>query len=209
MRKKISVPTLRRLPRYYRIVCEHLERGGEYIRSSEIAFKLDVDETQVRKDISAINYSGKPKIGFNAREFKAHLEKFLNLTKAKKALLIGVGNLGLALAKYNGFKKYGLDIVALFDIDPQKIGLKVGDKEVYHVSRLREKASEMGIKVAILAIPEEQAQKMADMAVAGGVKAIWNFAPTFIEVPDGIIVSNQDLAADFVVLSMKLNGQQV
>ncbi len=205
MQKKLSAPTLRRLPRYYRIICEYFDRGEKYIRSCEIAHKLDVDETQVRKDIAAINYSGKPKIGFNTGEFKTHLEKFLNLTEAKKAFLIGVGNLGLALAKYNGFSNYGLDIVALFDNDPQKIGLKIGDKEVFHVCQLPEKIRQEAIKIVVLAIPGEQAQKMTDLAIKCGIKAIWNFAPTNIEVPKEVIVSNQDLAADFVVLSMKLN----
>lgn len=207
MQKKLSSPTLRRLPRYYRIVCEHFDRGEEYIKSCEIARKLDVDETQVRKDISAINYSGKPKIGFNTGEFKSHLERFLDLGNTKNAFLVGVGNLGLALAKYNGFNTYGLRIVALFDNDPQKIGLKVGDKEVFHVSQFMEKAREHDVKIAVLAIPGEKAQKMADLAVESGVKAIWNFSPANIEVPKGVIVSNQDLAADFVVLSMKINEQ--
>ncbi len=205
MQKKLSAPTLRRLPRYYRIVCEYYERGEEYIRSCEIAGKLDVDETQVRKDIAAINYSGKPKIGFNIGEFKFHLENFLDLSRPKKAFLIGVGNLGLALAKYNGFSNYGLDIVALFDTDPQKIGLKVGEKEVFHVSEIVNKAKQDNIKIVVLAIPGEEAQKMANLVIEAGIKAIWNFAPVDIEVPGGIIVSNQDLAADFVVLSMKLN----
>jgi len=207
MQKKLSGPTLRRLPRYYRIVCEHCERGEEYIRSCEIACKLDVDETQVRKDISAINYSGKPKIGFNTGEFKAHLENYLDLLNTKKAFVIGVGNLGLALAKYNGFSKYGLDIVALFDNDPQKVGIKIGTKEVFPISRLSEMIKQEQVKIIVLAIPGEEAQKMANIAVESGVKAIWNFAPVNIEVPEGIIVSNQDLAADFVVLSMKIAEQ--
>lgn len=207
MQKNLSAPTLRRLPRYYRIVCEYYERGKEYIRSCEIARKLDVDETQVRKDIAAISYSGKPKIGFNIEEFKFHLENFLDLSRPKKAFLIGVGNLGLALAKYKGFNNYGLDIVALFDTDPQKIGLKVGEKEVFHVSQITGKAKQDDIKIVVLAIPGEEAQKMADLAIKAGVKAIWNFAPVDIEVPGGIIVSNQDLAADFVVLSMKLTEE--
>ncbi|HSA05559.1 MAG TPA: redox-sensing transcriptional repressor Rex [Candidatus Gastranaerophilales bacterium] len=205
MKKKLSGPTLRRLPRYYRIVCEHFERGEEYIRSVEIARRLDVDETQVRKDIAAINYSGKPKIGFNTKEFKAHLESFLDLSNAKKAFLIGAGSLGLALAKYTGFNKYGLDIIALFDVDPHKIGLKIAEKEIFHISEFTEKVCEQDIKIVIIAIPGEEAQKMATLAVNSGIKAIWNFAPINIEVPKEIIVANQDIAADFVILSMKID----
>lgn len=206
MNKKISSPTLRRLPVYYRIICEHLEKGQDYIRSGEIAKRLEIDETQVRKDIAAVNYSGKPKIGFNIKDFKTHLEDFLGLKNSKKAFLVGVGNLGLALAKYNGFEKYGLDIVALFDNDPHKVGLKIGTKEVFHISEFDAKAKEMDINIAILAIPGEQAQKMADLIIDSGIKAIWNFAPANIEVPREITVANQDLAADFVILSMNLDS---
>lgn len=207
MSKKISGPTLRRLPRYYRIICDYYDRGKEHIRSCEIAARLDIDETQVRKDIAAINYSGKPKIGFNIKEFKTHLESYLDLCNIKKAFLIGVGNLGLALAKYKGFNKYGLDIVALFDNDPQKIGLNINDKEVFHVSELGKKAKELDVNIGVLAIPEIHAQKMANLMVNAGIKAIWNFAPVSIDVPKDVMVSYQDLAADFVILSMKLNEQ--
>jgi len=204
MKKKLSTPTLRRLPAYYRIVCEHLELGKEYIRSSEIAGRLGVDETQVRKDIAAINCSGKPKIGFNAKELKTHLESFLDVSNTKKAFLIGVGNLGIALAKYRGFDDYGLNIAALFDNDPQKIGLKIADKEVFHISEFAQKAREYDIKMVILAIPGKEAQKMANIVVESGIKAIWNFTPVSIDAPKEVIVANQDLAADFVILSMQL-----
>jgi len=203
-RKKLSAPTLRRLPTYYRIVCEHLENDKEYIRSGEIAVRLGVDETQVRKDIAAINYSGKPKIGFNTRELKTHLEEFLDLSNTKKAFLIGVGNLGIALSKYRGFGTYGLEVAALFDNDPQKIGMKIADKEVFHISEFAQKAQDYGVKMAILAIPSKEAQKMANMAVESGIRAIWNFTPVNIETPQEVIVANQDLAADFVILSMQM-----
>ena len=204
MNKKLPLPVIRRLPKYYSIVCEYKKEGKEYIKSLEIAKKLDIDETQVRKDFALINHSGKPKVGFNVFDLKNHLENFLDLNNIKDSFLIGTGNLGLAIAKYSGFEKYGLSITALFDNDPHKVGLNVGNKEVFHISKFSELAQKRQVKIIILAVPAQEAQKMADIAVESGVKAVWNFAPVNIDVPKDILVINQDLAADFVVLSLQL-----
>ena len=204
MNKKLPLPVIRRLPKYYSIVCEYKKEGKEYIKSLEIAKKLDIDETQVRKDFALINHSGKPKVGFNVFDLKNHLENFLDLNNIKDSFLIGTGNLGLAIAKYSGFEKYGLSITALFDNDPHKVGLNVGNKEVFHISKFSELAQKRQVKIIILAVPAQEAQKMADIAVESGVKAIWNFAPVNIDVPKDILVINQDLSADFVVLSLQL-----
>ncbi len=206
MNKKIPLPVLKRLPKYYSIVCEYEKESKEHIKSVEIAKVLDVDETQVRKDFALISISGKPKVGFNVYDVKSCLENFLDLKTLKDSFLIGTGNLGLAIAKYTGFEKYGLNITALFDNDPHKVGLKVGDKEIFHISRFFDLVQRMQIKIIILAVPSFEAQKMADLAIKAGVKAIWNFAPTNINVPKDILVINQDLAADFVVLSLQLNN---
>jgi len=206
MNKKIPLPVLKRLPRYYSIVCEYKNENKKYIKSVEIAKKLDVDETQVRKDFALINHSGKPKVGFSVDDLKLHLEDFLDLLNIKDSFLIGTGNLGLAIAKYSGFEKYGLNIAALFDTDPHKIGLKVGEKEIFHISKFADLARRMKIKIIIMAVPASEAQKMANIAVDAGVKAIWNFAPISVDVPKDVLVINQDLAADFVVLSLQLNN---
>ena len=204
MNKKISLPSLKRLPKYYSIVCEYYKEGREYVKSLEIAKKLDIDETQVRKDIALLNYAGKPKVGFNTYELKKELEEFLDLNNMKDSFLIGTGNLGLAIAKYNGFEKYGLNITALFDTDPHKIGLRVGDKEIFHVSKFPDLAKRMQIKLIIIAVPGQEAQNIADIAINAGVKAIWNFAPENIEVPKDVLVINQDLATDYMVLWLQL-----
>ncbi|HBG48319.1 MAG TPA: redox-sensing transcriptional repressor Rex [Cyanobacteria bacterium UBA9971] len=209
MTKKIPLPSLKRLPKYYSIVCEYYKEGKEYIKSSEISKKLDIDETQVRKDIALLNCAGKPKVGFNINELKRYLEEFLDINNMKDSFLIGTGNLGLAIAKYNGFEKYGLNITALFDTDPHKIGLKVGEKEIFHVSKFPDLAQRMRVKIIILAVPREEAQKMADIAVKAGAKAIWNFAPANIDVPKDVLVINQDLATDFMVLWLQLHNKDL
>lgn len=208
MSKKIPLPVLKRLPKYYSIVCEYENKGYDYIKSVEIAKKLYIDETQVRKDFALINHSGKPKVGFNVYDLKNHLENYLDIKNLKDSFLIGTGNLGLAISKYSGFEKYGLSLTALFDNDPHKVGLKVGDKEVFHISKFADLAQRMQVKIIILAVPVSEAQKMANIAIKAGVKAIWNFAPINLEVPKDVLVTNQDLAADFVVLSLQLNDQK-
>ena len=208
MTRKISVPALKRLPNYYNIVCQALEAGEKYISSAFIANLLDIDDTQVRKDIAATGYVGKPKVGFDTKEFKVHLEEFLGFNNTKEAFLIGAGNLGIALAKYDGFKKYGLNIISLFDTDPHKIGLKIGKKEVFSIKELPELAKKMSIQIAILAVPSEFAQDVTDFLVQSGIKAIWNFAPANLVVPEGILISNQDLAASFVVFSSLIQKQK-
>ena len=205
MKKKIPLPVLKRLPRYYSIVCEYEKEGIVYIKSLEIAKKLYINETQVRKDFALINHSGKPKVGFNVTDLKNHLENFLDIKNIKDSFLVGIGNLGLAISKYSGFEKYGLSLTALFDNDPHKVGLKVGDKEVYHISKFADLAQRMQVKIIILAVPVSEAQKTANIAVKSGVKAIWNFAPVNLDVPKDVLVINQDLASDFIALSLQLN----
>jgi redox-sensing transcriptional repressor len=208
MNKKLPIPVLKRLPKYYSIVCAYEKEGKEYIKSPEIAKKLDVDETQVRKDFALINHSGKPKVGFNVVDLKQHLEDFLDLKNIKDSFLIGTGNLGLAIAKYTGFEKFGLSVTALFDNDPHKVGLKIGNKEIFHISKFEDLAQRLQVRIIILAVPAAYAQGMADIAVKAGIKAIWNFAPINIDVPKDVLVINQDLAADFVLLSLQLNNME-
>lgn len=207
MSKQISLPTLKRLPNYYYILCQASDSGDKFISSSTMSKLLDIDDTQVRKDIASTGYVGKPKVGFDICDFKEHLECFLGLNSSKEAFLIGAGNLGLAFARYEGFKKYGLKITALFDVDIHKIGSKVANKEIFHISKLPDLVNRMNVSIAILTVPAECAQTVTDILVDSGIKAIWNFAPANIFVPEGIIVSNQDLASSFVTLSLMIARQ--
>lgn len=208
MTKNIPVPSLKRLPNYYHIVCQALESGEKFISSATIARILDIDDTQVRKDIAATGYVGKPKVGFDTKEFKEHLEDFLGFNKTKEAFLVGAGNLGIALAKYDGFRKYGLEILAVFDNDPHKIGIKIGKKEVFPISKLPDLVKRMKVQVAILTVPSEFAQDVTYFLIESGIKAIWNFAPVNLKVPEDVLVRNQDLAANFVVFSTLLSEKR-
>lgn len=197
-KKKLTIPTLKRLPLYYNITKEALESGESYISSAFIAEKLDIDATQVRKDIAAVGYVGKPKVGFDTREFTLHLEKFLGFSKERNIILIGAGNLGIALAKYDGFSQYGLKIKAIFDNDPAKIGTKISEKDVLSIAALGEYVKRQHIEIAIITIPAQSAQKIADELVANDIKAIWNFAPINLNLPKDVLCWNQNLAASFI-----------
>lgn len=196
--KKLTIPTLRRLPLYYNIAKKALDSGEDHISSAFIAEKLGIDATQVRKDIAAIGYTGKPKLGLETKEFTKHLKHFLGFNKERYIILVGAGNLGIALAKYDGFQKYGLKMKALFDNDPHKIGMKIADKEVHAMDKLEQYIKENNIEIAIMTVPERFAQSTADELCNAGIKAIWNFAPVNLDLPEGVISWNQDLAASFI-----------
>ncbi|MBC7237591.1 MAG: redox-sensing transcriptional repressor Rex [Chloroflexi bacterium] len=197
----IPLPSLRRLPLYYRHVRRVLDRGQEVISSGELGAACAVPAAQVRKDLRYVREYGRPGIGYNAHSLARRLEEFLGLVNDKEAVLAGAGNLGRALANYPGFARYGLRIVALFDRDPAKIGQKVGDTEVLPIWKLVDLARRLHIQMGIIAVPAEEAQSVADQMIAGGIKVIWNFSPITLNVPGDVYVKNQDLAAELATLS--------
>jgi redox-sensing transcriptional repressor len=198
---QVPLTTLRRLPYYYNIICDMESQGFKYVSSANIAKQLGIDDTLVRKDIAATGYMGKPKVGFNTTEFKIHLEEFLGMKKIKSALLIGAGHLGIALARYQGFKRYGLEIIAIFDKDPEKIGNKIGDKEIFPIHKLENTIKKKNVQMAILAIPADNLSEVTESLIKNGIKAIWNFTGVHLNVPTEVFVWNEDLAASFITLS--------
>jgi len=205
--KSVSLPTLKRLPKYYSIACQALDKGRKYISSKDIAKKLDINDSQVRKDFAAIKHYGRGKLGFELVELKKYLEEFLGFNEQKDAFLIGAGNLGIALAKYDNFERYGLNILALFDNNPQKEGISVGGKQIFHISKFPNLAYRMNVSLAILTVPEHSAQKVADFIVMSGIKYIWNFTSVTLNVPDDVEVWNEDLAASFATFSRFMSSK--
>ncbi len=196
--RQLSIPTLKRLPLYCNIAQHALDTGKKLISSSEIADCLNIDSTQVRKDIAAIGYGGKPRVGFDSKELVKYIKKFLGLDKINSVILIGAGNLGIALARYKGFLLQGINITALFDKDPKLIGSEIDGKRVLSVDELENYISENKIKIAILTVPASAAQEIADKLCSFGIKGIWNFAPFNIVHPKDVIVWNQDLVSNFI-----------
>ena len=205
MKKILSDKVINRLTLYHSILTDYIEKGIEYISSPQIAELLHVDNTQVRKDIALLKYKGKCKVGYRVDELKVLIEETLKFKEVKTAFIIGAGNLGTALAKYDNFEAYGFNIFALFDNAPEKIGSKVNDKEIFHVEELPKFAQKYDAKIAILTVPRQFAQEVSDILVKSGIKYIWNFTPCVLSVPKDVQVWNENLIGNFLQFTVNLN----
>ena len=202
---KITPATLKRLPIYLRILKEKSKE--EYISSTTIAENLRISSIQVRKDLASISkVSGTSKKGFKISELIAQIEEFMGIEKSHIAVLVGAGKLGQALMGYTGFAAYGLNILAAFDAKTFADRTEEG-KPVYNIDHLVSYCKENNVLMGIIAVPADHAQDVCDQLVACGIKAIWNFAPTHLEVPSNILVQNENMATSLAVLSMHLQAQ--
>lgn len=197
-KKKFSDKVINRLTLYHCILTDYIAQNMEFISSPQIAALLNIDDSQVRKDISLLNNVGKCRVGYIVKDLKKNIEKTLGFEKPKDAFIIGAGNLGSALAKYDNFTNYGLNVLALFDNDTLKVGIKVNDKEVFHISKLPNLAERLNVEIAIMTVPREFAQKTADFLVQSNIKYIWNFTPTVLSVPKDVQVWNENLMGNFL-----------
>ncbi|HML73460.1 MAG TPA: redox-sensing transcriptional repressor Rex [Anaerohalosphaeraceae bacterium] len=201
----VSVPTVRRLPLYMAILKE-IEPTSEHVSSTLISDRLGLEQIQVRKDLAGIGVTGQPAVGFNVRELIGAIEQLLGWDNIRDAILVGTGNLGQALLGYDGFARYGLNIVAAFDSNPEIIGMKIHGKPVFDIEVLSSLTERMHIQIGILAVPGKVAQQVADTLIEAGIHAIWNFTPVKLNVSDNTIVEQVDLAASLAVLSSKLKA---
>jgi redox-sensing transcriptional repressor len=196
---KIPDETVRRLPIYLRGLMVSADQGHEHISSQALADSVGVDAWQIRKDLSYFGDFGTPGVGYNIAKLARGIKKMLRLDAIRRAALVGVGDLGSALLAYPGFRTYGLDIVAAFDVDPKKVGLVVNGitvEEAAKIDTLRRRE----ISLAIVAVPWEAAQATADRLVAAGVKGILNFAPCKLSAPRRVKVITLDIAMELARL---------
>ena len=200
-RKQISNAAFRRLPHYHQIISAYEGLGRLHVSSRELSQILEINETLVRKDMADLKIRGRQNQGYTVGVLKHTIEEYLGLQEITEAVLVGAGSLGKALAQYPGFELYGLKIVDVLDNDPSKIGTRVGPHEVVSVLRLPMIIDRKNIKMLILTVPKSAAQEVADLAVKDGVRAIWNFTPQELLVPDGIKVRNEQIVAGFMALS--------
>jgi redox-sensing transcriptional repressor len=200
----IPQPSLNRLPQYHHYLNELKLKGITTVSCSVIGLDLNLVPVQVRKDLQYTGIVGKPKTGYSVQELIASIETFLGWNNVHEAFLAGAGNLGTALLGHERFSKFGLRIVAAFDTDPEKVGQWVHGKMVLPLDKLADLTKRMSIHLGIITAPAEPAQSIADEMVAGGIQAIWNFAPVRLKVPPQIIVHNEDLYSSLASLSWKL-----
>ena len=196
---------LERLMRYYRYLSEGRGRKPpNTVTSAEIADALDIDATQVRKDLGAIGLLGMGRVGFDACEVCRAIRVVLGFDRTYEAIIVGAGHLGGALMAYARLHRYGLRVVAAFDTDARKIGTLVAGQRVHSTRAMRSFIRRHAIRLAILTTPVEVAQKVSDRLVAGGVTAIWNFTPTRLTVPRGVFVRNEHISLGLSELAYHL-----
>ena len=205
MEKEISRATLKRLPTYLSYLKALPSEASANISATALAAGLHMGEVQVRKDLALVSDGGRPKIGYNREHLIADIENFLGYGNSNDAVLIGAGKLGRALLGYGGFAEYGLNIVAAFDANDTLIGTTNGGKPIMHLSRLGEVCQRYKIKIGIITVPAEYAQGVCDLLIENGILAICNFAPKHLNVPDGILVQNENMAASLALLCKHLN----
>jgi redox-sensing transcriptional repressor len=182
----------------YHFILDDLREDEIFISSTKIAKLLNIDDSQVRKDLKILNNSGKCHVGYNVKELKKSIEEQLGFKKTKDAFVIGAGNLGSALAKYATFKDYGLNILAMFDNDINKIGKTINGKEVFDISKVGNLSKRLNVDIAILTVPREYAKGVANFLAGAGIKYIWNFTPCILDVPKDIKVWNENLIGNFL-----------
>ena len=205
-RKEISKSVLKRLPGYLAYLKTLNDTNSPYISATALANALGMGEVQVRKDLAMVSDGGRPKIGYNRLALIDDIEQFLGYDNTTDAVLIGAGKLGQALLGYSGFEAYGLNILAAFDAKPMADKSDEGTP-IYPMEHLESFFKANKVLMAIITVPAAHAQSVCDRLIACGIKAIWNFAPTHLEVPENILVQNENMATSLAVLSMHLQAQ--
>ena len=205
-RKEISKAVLKRLPGYISYLRSIPEGECIYISATALANALGMGEVQVRKDLAMVSDGGRPKVGYHRESLIEDIEQFLGYDNTTDAVLIGAGKLGQALLGYVGFEAYCLNILAAFDINPATDAVEQG-KPIYPMEQLQSFCKANKVLMGIITVPASYAQGVCEQLIECGIKAIWNFAPTHLEVPANILVQNENMATSLAVLSMHLQAQ--
>ena len=202
---KIPEPTLRRLPWYLSNAKLMKEKGEKYVSATQISKQINIDASQIAKDLSYVDIAGRTRVGYDIDLLIQVLEDFLGFTNMHRAYLFGVGSLGGALLRDSGLSHFGLQIVGAFDINPELVGTKINGIPIYHSDDSEQRMKQDGVNIGVLTVPITIAQEISDKMIAGGIKAIWNFTPFRIRVPENIVVQNTSLYAHLAVMFNRLN----
>ncbi len=203
--REISQAVIRRLPRYYRYLGELLEHGVERISSNDLSRRMKVTASQIRQDLNNFGGFGQQGYGYNVKYLYTEIGKILGLEEDHRMIIIGAGNLGQALANYAAFEKRGFLLKGIFDVNPRLQGMTIRGVPVRMMDELGEFVKDNEVEIAALTIPKDKAIEVADLLVANGVRAIWNFAHTDLNLPEHVIVENVHLSESLMQLSYKIN----
>ena len=207
---KISKNMLLRLPLYITYLQQKLDENETHISAPKIAKDLGFNHEQVRKDLALVTCDGgKPKVGRDIRKLIQELENVLAYKDLLKGVIVGTGHLGVALMNYRCFNNYGMEIVCAFDNDTKKINSVYNNIKIYSIDSLESICKENKIEVGIITVPIEWAQQIADLLVKAGVRAIWNFAPTHLTVPNNVVLHNENMAASIAIISQEIKSKEI
>ena len=201
----VPEPALRRLPWYLAYIKLLKKKGQTHVSSTQIAKKINVSSTQIAKDLSYVKVAGKTRVGYEIEVLIDVLGQFLGFTSQHRAVVLGVGSLGGALLSDSGLEQFGLKVFAGFDVNDKVIGTKINDISVYDIEDFAKHNKTINADIAILTVPPDNAQEIADFAIQNGIRAIWNFTPFRIRVPEHIVLQNTSLYAHLAVMFNRLS----
>lgn len=208
MSKKVSESVINRLPRYYRYLTELDSAGIERISSRELSRRMNITASQIRQDLNCFGGFGQQGYGYNIKFLKEHIEKILGLDRGFKAILIGAGNMGQTFAINTKFESRGFKLIGIFDSDPQKYGMQIGEHKVLAYNTVKDFIAENKPQMAIIAVPKKAAENVANALISYGIKAFMNFSNTEISLPGDVTVENVHLSDSLMRLSYKLAEKQ-
>ncbi len=207
MKKIISQATIDRLPLYFRTLRLVEEESINIISSDELGRRLDITPEQIRKDLATFGQFGRKGIGYDVHELKEKIENILGLQNKWRLAIVGVGHLGGALANYVNFASLGFSVAALFDKNKKIVGSEVNNIKVNSIDDIKKIIAKKSVDIGVITVPADEAQNVADLLVAAGVKGIWNFAPTKLTVPPFIPLVNEDLSIGLSALSYHMSQE--
>lgn len=206
--RKISRAVISRLPRYHRYLGDLLEEGVERISSNDLSKKMQVTASQIRQDLNNFGGFGQQGYGYNVKYLYTEIGKILGLDKTHNFIIIGAGNLGQALANYASFERSGFILKSLFDVNPRLEGMSIRGVRVRMMDELVDFLANNEIEIAALTIPKSKAVEVADLLVANGIKAIWNFAHTDLTLPKDVVVESVHLSDSLMQLSYNISRRK-
>ena len=208
-KSRVSDAVVRRLPMYYRHLRDLEKAGVVRISSQELGERMNLTASQIRQDINCFGGFGQQGYGYHVTNLKERIGEILGLTNQYHVIIVGAGNIGRAIANYAGFKKEGFNIQAMFDVSPALVGIDVHGTLVQPMDKLDQWLAAHPVDTAVLSVPSAYAQETADALVRGGVRAIWNFAPVDLNLPDGVAVNNVHLSDSLHILSYRMNEKEL
>jgi len=202
--KKISIAVIKRLPRYFRYLSDLLKEGIERVSSKDLSERMGITASQIRQDLNNFGGFGQQGYGYNVKSLNVEIGKILGLNHGFKAIIIGAGNMGHALANYPNFEGRGFEIVGIFDVDPDLIDTKTNGIDILSMEMLDGFVKNNKVDVAILTLPYQFTREIAEKVVALGIKALWNFSPMDLKLPGDVVIENVHLSDSLMVLGFRL-----